>query len=191
MQLDLRRLGVSSGFGRSCVDSPLTLYQGTGCSFHMTRKTTMRIGEIAALAGVNVQTIRYYERRGILAEPARTASGYRQYPADTVPLIRFIKRAQELGFTLLEIEDLIELRQNPRGGCGEVRRRAEEKQASVKQKIRDLRALDRVLAGLIERCEATGTALCCPILETLGTDQRRTGDDLEPASRKRRARARR
>jgi DNA-binding transcriptional MerR regulator len=77
----------------------------------------MRIGEVAAEAGVNIQTLRYYERRRLLPEPARSNSGYRTYDPGTVRLVRFIKRAQELGFTLREIEDLIELRQTPRRGA--------------------------------------------------------------------------
>ena len=78
------------------------------------RESRLRIGDVASKAGVNIETLRYYERRGILRSPKRSSAGYREYPTDTVRLIRFIKRAQELGFTLDEIEDLVALRQTPR-----------------------------------------------------------------------------
>jgi len=83
---------------------------------------TLRTGEVAAQAGVNVQTLRYYERRGLLKEPARRASGYREYPPDSIGLIRFIKRAQELGFTLTEIEDPLRLRNDQETACSELPR---------------------------------------------------------------------
>ena len=81
----------------------------------------LRTGEVAARAGVNVQTLRYYERRGLLKKPGRRASGYREYSPDAVRLIRFIKRAQELGFTLTEIEDLLRLRSDQTAKCSDVR----------------------------------------------------------------------
>lgn len=87
----------------------------------------MRIGDVATRAGVNTQTLRYYERRGILGGPKRSASGYREYPTDTVRLVRFIKRAQELGFTLTEIEELITLRQTTPKRRGKVRELAAAK----------------------------------------------------------------
>src|SRR5688572_18532626 len=98
----------------------------------MTRRRTManetlRTGELAARAGVNVQTLRYYERRGLLKEPRRRSSGYRAYPAEAVKLIRFVKQAQELGFTLSEIENLLRLRADQKASCSEVRARAESK----------------------------------------------------------------
>ena len=77
----------------------------------------LRIGQVASLAGVNIQTLRYYERRGLLREPERRHSGYRAYPPDTVALIRFIKRAQELGFSLSEVEELLHLRQDRESAC--------------------------------------------------------------------------
>jgi len=88
---------------------------------------TLRTGEVAAQAGVNVQTLRYYERRGLLKEPERRPSGYREYSPDAVLLIRFIKRAQELGFTLAEIEDLLRLRNDHSARCSEVRAAAQAK----------------------------------------------------------------
>ena len=127
----------------------------------------VRIGQIAAEADVNVQTLRYYERRGILPEPDRSPSGYRAYPEETVQIIRFIKRAQDLGFTLDEIEALLQLRKNRRRSCRKVRTLAEAKLADVDEKLRRLRKLRRALATLVEACEQTGAALECPILEAL------------------------
>jgi DNA-binding transcriptional MerR regulator len=93
----------------------------------------MRIGEVAAAAGCSIQTLRYYERRGLLQAPERTAAGYRQYPPDTVRLIRFIKRAQDLGFTLDEIEELLKLRDATGKRRGEIRSVAKAKMRDRKQ----------------------------------------------------------
>jgi Hg(II)-responsive transcriptional regulator len=128
---------------------------------------TLRTGQLAAQAGVNVQTLRYYERRGLLKEPKRRSSGYREYPPDAVQLIRFVKRAQELGFTLAEIEDLIRLRADRKASCADVRSRAETKIGNIEQKIRDLRAMKRALRVLMVSCAAEGSTRRCPILEAL------------------------
>ena len=126
----------------------------------------MRIGKAAAAAGVNVQTLRYYERRGLLPEPERGNSGYRAYDPDTVRLVRFIKRAQELGFTLREIEDLIELRQSPRRGA-EVRAVAATKVMDIERRIGQLKAMRKALAGLVAVCDCDGDTPRCPIIEAL------------------------
>ena len=126
----------------------------------------MRIGEVAAQAGVNIQTLRYYERRGLLPEPARSNSGYRAYDPDTVRLVRFIKRAQELGFTLREIEDLIKLRQSPRRGA-EVRAVASAKVEDIERRIRQLKAMRKALGGLVAACDCDCDTLACPIIEAL------------------------
>jgi Hg(II)-responsive transcriptional regulator len=135
----------------------------------------LRTGEVAAQAGVNVQTLRYYERRGLLKEPERRASGYRAYPADAVRLIRFIKRAQEIGFTLSEIEDLLRLRDDQDSACAEVRSAAEAKIEDIEQKIRHLRAMKRALGVLVASCATEGSPRHCPILEALddGKERRR------------------
>jgi len=112
----------------------------------------MRIGEVAARAAVNIQTLRYYERRGLLPEPQRGSSGYRAYGPDAVRLVRFIKRAQELGFTLREIEDLIELRESPRRGA-EVHAVAAAKVEDIERRIQQLRAMRKALGGLVEACD--------------------------------------
>lgn len=126
----------------------------------------MRIGEVAVQAGVNIQTLRYYERRGLLPEPARGNSGYRAYDPETVRLVRFIKRAQELGFALREIEDLIELRQSPRRGA-EVRAVAATKVVDIERRIRQLKAMRRALGGLVAACDCDGDTPRCPIIEAL------------------------
>ncbi len=114
----------------------------------------MRIGEVAAQAGVNVQTLRYYERRGLLEEPERRPSGYRTYAPEAVHLVRFIKKAQGLGFTLREVQELLRLRESrPRNGA-QVRRLAETKIQDIDMKIRRLQP-DIVIAARpqdISRC---------------------------------------
>jgi Hg(II)-responsive transcriptional regulator len=127
----------------------------------------MMIGQLAERAGVNIETIRYYERRGLLPEPARTDSGYRRYERDAVARLRFIKRAQGLGFTLHEVEELLALRVRHEGACGEVGQRTREKIAVVKQKIRELRTLEQSLTLLAAACDARRQIGDCPILLAL------------------------
>lgn len=138
----------------------------------------MRIGEVAVLAGVNVQTLRYYERRRLLPEPPRGGAGYRAYDPATVRLVRFIKRAQELGFTLREIGELIELRQSPRRGA-EVRTLAAAKVENIERRMVQLRAMRDALVGLVETCDCEGDALVCPIIEALDDS---TQDPLHEAA---------
>jgi Hg(II)-responsive transcriptional regulator len=127
----------------------------------------MLIAAAAQQAGVNVQTIRYYERRGLLPRPARRASStYRQYSLDTIRIVRFIKRAQDLGFTLDEIDELLELRGEPRRDRSRVRALAERKLRQVGSKIAELQAMQHALAHLV-RCCAAGTTLECPIIDAL------------------------
>ena len=118
-------------------------------------------------AGVNLQTIHYYERRGLLAKPPRTGSNYRAYPEDAVLRVRFIKRAQELGFTLKEIKELLSLRAAPRTRCADVRNRAEVKVQNIDDKVRTLRAMRKALMKLIGECSGKGSVTQCPILEAL------------------------
>jgi MerR family mercuric resistance operon transcriptional regulator len=128
---------------------------------------TMTIGQVARRAGVGVETVRFYERRGLLAEPARQASGYRQYTADVVARLRFIKRAKELGFSLKEIGELLALRADPATTCTDVKRRAEAKVAAIEAKVRDLRAMQRALAEVTASCRGRGPVGDCPILDAL------------------------
>jgi len=126
----------------------------------------MQISAAAQEAGVNVQTLRYYERRGLLPRPARRASGYRDYRVDTIRVVRFIKRAQELGFSLDEIEQLIRLRGVTAGERHRVRAIAERKITEIDRKLAQLRAMRRALASLVEACRHAG-APACPIIEAL------------------------
>jgi len=124
-------------------------------------------GELAKRAGVNVETLRFYERKGLVPVPPRRASGYRQYPADSVPRIRFIKRAQELGFTLGEIGELLSLRVRAGTTPADVRGRAERKLADIRRKIDDLKAIERALGKLTAACSGDGPLDDCPILHHL------------------------
>ena len=132
--------------------------------------TPLKTGELAREAGVNVETIRFYERKGLLPEPPRRSSGYREYPIAAVRRIRFIQRAKGLGFTLREIKGLLELRVDPDTTCNEVRERATEKIADVKRKIADLRKIEKALCKLTDSCSGSGPKGDCPILVHLETN---------------------
>lgn len=136
-------------------------------------RDTLRTGEVAGQAGVNIQTLRYYERRGLLQVPERRASGYRQYPPDVVRLIRFIKRAQELGFTLTEIEELLRLRNDQESSCSQMRIAAESKIEHIEEKIRHLRAIKRALGALVASCATEGSTRHCPVIEALEHGRKR------------------
>jgi Hg(II)-responsive transcriptional regulator len=135
------------------------------------RGDRLRIGEVAARAGVNIQTLRYYERRGLLEVPQRTASGYREYPAETVRLIRFVKRAQDLGFTLKEVEELIALRDAKGRKRSEVRSLAEAKMRDIDKKLAQLQAMRSALFTMVESCACRDGRPTCPILEALDDAQ--------------------
>lgn len=128
---------------------------------------TLTIGNLADQAAVNVQTLRYYERRGLLPAPPRTDGGYRQYPPDSVARVRFIKRAQLLGFSLKEIAELLDLRVHPRRSCSDMRRKAVAKRTEIDQKIRSLKDLRAALDDLIEACDSNTPTKECPIIESL------------------------
>lgn len=127
----------------------------------------MLIGELAFRAGVNVQTVRYYERRGLLREPKRTSSGYRHYPAESLERLQFIKRAQELGFTLEEIGELLDLRVEDPASCSVVAERTRSKLADVRRKIRELQRMETALKDLGSACLTRTPTAECPILESL------------------------
>lgn len=129
----------------------------------------MRISELADRAGVNIETVRYYERRGLVPEPPRTPSGYRAFKPETVDRIRFIKRAQVLGFTLAEIAELLSLRVRPAGNCEEVRKVAEVRRHEIEERIQALGEMKRSLDRLIAACRASQVTSECPILEGLET----------------------
>lgn len=124
----------------------------------------MTIGRLARAAGVNIETIRYYQRRGLIGTPRKPPGGVRRYDANTLAQLRFIKRAQQLGFSLREIGDLLEL---GAGACAETRVLAETRLADIETRLRDLQAMRRTLARLIQACR-TGHETTCPIVESLG-----------------------
>ncbi len=127
----------------------------------------LTIGQLARLGGVNRETIRYYEREGLLPEPPRTAAGYRIFPREAARRLRFIKRAQELGFSLREVHELLLLRMKPGTKRAEIRARAETKIADIDQKMRDLERIKQTLRKLTGRCERCGPLAKCPILASL------------------------
>lgn len=131
----------------------------------------MKIGEVAERGRVNLQTIRYYEREGLLPQPPRLPSGYRVYAQPTVRRVRFIKRAQELGFTLAEIRDLLSLRIDHDRDRSEVRAIAAAKVADIEEKIRTLSSMKESLVRLTEHCSGHGPASECPILENLDSEE--------------------
>lgn len=122
------------------------------------------IGRLAMAAGVNVETVRYYQRRGLIKEPDKPQQGFRKYPYEVIEHIKFIKRAQQLGFSLNEIADLLELGD---GHCRDIRERAERKRDKIEEQIRDLQALSETLNQLIRKCNAGKNAHYCPLVETL------------------------
>ncbi len=124
----------------------------------------LTIGFLARAAEVNVETIRYYQRFGIIDEPTKPFEGYRIYPPETVDRLRFIKRAKQLGFSLKEIAELLELGD---GRCEDVRVRAEIKRTHVEEQIKDLKKLKKTLDTLIKSCQFDNGSAHCPIVETL------------------------
>jgi MerR family transcriptional regulator, copper efflux regulator len=127
---------------------------------------TMTIGKAAREAGVNIETIRFYERRGLIERPPK-GNGYRVYSPEEVARIRFIKEAQQIGFSLSEIGDLLSLRADPAADCSEVRRQAVAKLDQVNQKIEQLRAVGVALETLIAACPGRGALQACSILDAL------------------------
>ena len=128
---------------------------------------SLTIGKLAASAGVGRETIRYYEQKGLLAEPPRSRAGYRHYPQEAVDQLRFIRRAQTLGFTLTEISELLGLRVDEVSACRTVEAHARAKLLNVEDKIADLRRIGNALERLVEKCEAREPTSDCPILEEL------------------------
>ena len=128
---------------------------------------TMTIGRLAKHAGVNIDTIRYYERNGLLPAPSRRVSGYREYGAADIARLRFIRRAKELGFALREIGELLSLTANRHDDMRGVKRKAEERLAQVERKIEELKRVRRGLRKLIAACPGHGELARCPIVTAL------------------------
>ncbi|MBI4237542.1 MAG: heavy metal-responsive transcriptional regulator [Deltaproteobacteria bacterium] len=128
------------------------------------------IGKVARLTAVGIETIRFYEREGLIPEPPRRESGYRQYPPATIDRVRFIKRAKDLGFTLAEIKELLDLSVGPQATCADVKRKANEKIKEVDAKIADLKRIRQALNRLTDQCRGKGPVSECPILENLESE---------------------
>ena len=133
----------------------------------------LSIGQLARQAGVGIETVRFYERQGLLLEPHRKASGYRQYTGDVVTRLRFIRRAKELGFSLKEISELIALRLDPDATCADVRQRAEGKLANIEARIKDLQRIKQALKTLTRTCGRRRSTSECPIFEALGLEEKK------------------
>ena len=133
---------------------------------------TMTISKAAKRAGIGIETVRFYERRGLITQPLKPAAGgFRDYPPETVSRLRFIREAQELGFSLDEIAELLTLRADPKANCAQVQRRAEAKLAEVKRKVERLQGIGTALERLIEACPGKGALGACSIIETLEGEQ--------------------
>ena len=134
-----------------------------------TNKLT--IGFLAKTAGINLETIRYYQRIGLITEPKKPIQGYRIYPSESLIRLKFIKRAQQLGFSLAEISELLELGE---GSCADVRDKAVEKRKQIERQIKDLNRLHDTLSNLIDTCQSnaeSGSANShCAIVETLSAE---------------------
>jgi len=128
----------------------------------------LTIGTLAKRSGVNVETIRYYQRRHLLQEPSKPTGGYRQYSLETVKRVRFIKRAQTLGFTLEEISGLLRL--DERKACLETREAASQKLILIEEKISDLSRMKKALSRLVRACDASSVGEPCPIIHLLVKD---------------------
>lgn len=128
----------------------------------------MKIGELAREAEVSVQTVRYYERRGLLPIPDRTTSGYREYDESDIFRLGFISRAKNLGFTLSEVQELLDLQVRRGTTANDVRKQALEKLESMRSKIRDLRSIASALERLVANCDAHGSPETCALMHALG-----------------------
>ncbi len=124
----------------------------------------LTIGKLAKQANVTIETIRYYQRKGLLDEPAKPDTGYRHYPTEAIARIRFIKRAQQAGFTLKEISDLLSL---DSGHCEDVRKMAEQKRRQIDDQLKDLTALRQVLDNLVKGCQTDPSSEHCSLINAL------------------------
>ena len=132
----------------------------------------LTIGEVAQRAGIGRETIRFYEKEGLIEEPPRTESGYRQYSENAVARIRFIRRAKALGFSLKEVSGLLTLRLDPETSCADVKKRADSKIRDIQEKIRDLQKMKTALAELSAACSGKGSTSECPIIEALDSGEK-------------------
>jgi MerR family mercuric resistance operon transcriptional regulator len=131
------------------------------------RAKPLTIGQVARLAGVGVETVRFYERSGLLKQPERKASGYRKYGDDVIARLRFVAAAKDLGFSLKEIKELLDLRVGPDATCSDVRDKAQAKIAEVEEKISTLQRMKKSLVEITKACRGRGPVSACPILDAL------------------------
>jgi MerR family copper efflux transcriptional regulator len=136
---------------------------------------TLTIGMVAKAA--NVETLRYYERRGLVPKPPRSLSLYRRYPESTVRRVRFVRHAQAIGFSLREIRELLSLRAAPKARCADVKRRANTELQDIEEKIRALQAMHRALRRSVSQCDGKLPASECPILESLNDESLHEGKE--------------
>ena len=129
--------------------------------------TMLSIGQVAKQAEVSVETIRFYERKGLLEEPPRKASGYRQYSNDSIRQLAFIRQAKQLGFSLMQIAELLSLQIDPTKDCGDIRGLTKDKLHEIEGKIKSLRKIKQALQSLINQCPSEGPSEECPILDAL------------------------
>ncbi len=122
------------------------------------------ISKLAKELGINVETVRFYEKKGLIVQPEKPIQGYRHYPDETIVRIRFIKRAQELGFTLDEITSLMSLEER---SCAQVQALAEQKLQTIQDKMKDLKRLEKALATLLKQCADNDDKSHCPIIDSL------------------------
>jgi MerR family mercuric resistance operon transcriptional regulator len=125
----------------------------------------LTIGKVARRAGVEVKTIRFYERQALIIPPPRSATGYRLYPESTIQRLRFIRRAKKLGFSLKEIKELLVLQEDPQATCGDIMARAEHKLADINRRIDDLKKMRDALKILTDACSRDTTSAECPIMQ--------------------------
>lgn len=132
---------------------------------------SLTIGQVAKRAGIGVETVRFYEREGLLGQPERRPSGYRQFDEGIVARLQFIRRAKELGFTLKEIKELLSLKVDPSTTCAEVKGRAEAKIADIEARIESLKRMKRALVKLTRACTGRRETSDCPILDALDGEE--------------------
>lgn len=153
---------------------PLTLYLAIRFTIHGNPSpgdVEMKIGDLAKRAGVTTQTIRYYERRGLLPEPSRSSSGYREYDHAAQERLDFVLRAKDLGFSLAEIGELLDLHVSSGRSADDVRRLALKKVSSVERKVQELERIREALLDLVARCEAGDTRGSCALMHTIAAQR--------------------
>lgn len=134
---------------------------------------SLKIGQVAERSGVGIETVRFYEREGLIPKPDRSSSGYRLFDDETIARLQFIRRAKELGFTLIEIKELLSLRLDTTTSCADIKSRAEVKIADIDEKIRTLKRMKTALKKLTSKCNGQGSVNECSILDALDSKQKK------------------